>query len=174
METAGAAAATPAAKADEDDFFESWSKPATPKSSAPSTPRVSTPPVIGRAASPAVASQPAAARPVASSAARPSKLGASRLNSASSTSSSGPKKSKLGLGAAKAKPVDFEAAERKALEEAERIKQLGYDRQREEEEEKARKEAAAKKMMMMTDEGLFTFTSHRRSDTTYLIEQDSL
>ncbi|KAL1666159.1 hypothetical protein GGG16DRAFT_112571 [Schizophyllum commune] len=145
METAGAAAATPAAKADEDDFFESWSKPATPKSSAPSTPRVSTPPVIGRAASPAVASQPAAARPVASSAARPSKLGASRLNSASSTSTSGPKKSKLGLGAAKAKPVDFEAAERKALEEAERIKQLGYDRQREEEEEKARKEAAAKK-----------------------------
>ena len=49
----------------------------------------------------------------------------------------------MGLGAQKTKPVDFALAERKALEEAERIKQLGYDRQREEEEEKARKEAAS-------------------------------
>ncbi|TRM62119.1 hypothetical protein BD626DRAFT_459119 [Schizophyllum amplum] len=142
---AASAAATPAAKADDDDFFTSWSKPSTPKPSASPNPRVSSPPVIGRTPSPAVASTPAA-RPVSSSAQRPMKLGASRLTSTSSTSSStGPKKSKLGLGAAKAKPVDFEAAERKALEEAERIKQLGYDRQREEEEEKARKEAAAKK-----------------------------
>jgi len=38
-------------------------------------------------------------------------------------------------------PIDFAEAERKAAEEAERIKQLGYDRQREEEEERARKEA---------------------------------
>jgi ADP-ribosylation factor GTPase-activating protein 2/3 len=53
------------------------------------------------------------------------------------------KKSKLGgLGAKKAAaPIDFAEAERKAQEEAERIKQLGYDRQREEEEAKARKEA---------------------------------
>lgn len=41
--------------------------------------------------------------------------------------------------------MDFEAAEKKALEEAERTKQLGYDRQREEEEEKARKAAAVTK-----------------------------
>ena len=47
----------------------------------------------------------------------------------------------MGLGASKAKVVDFEEAERKALEEAERIAQLGYDRQREEEAERARKEA---------------------------------
>ena len=39
--------------------------------------------------------------------------------------------------------IDFAEAERRALEEAERIKQLGYDRQREEEEEKAKKEAEA-------------------------------
>lgn len=38
-------------------------------------------------------------------------------------------------------PIDFAEAERKAAEEAERIKQLGYDRQREEEEERAQKEA---------------------------------
>ncbi len=58
------------------------------------------------------------------------------------------KKSKLGLGASKAKPVDFAEAERKALEEAERVKQLGYNRQREEEEEKARKEAADAKSVL--------------------------
>ena len=39
--------------------------------------------------------------------------------------------------------MDFEEAERRALEEAERIKQLGYDRQKEEEESRARKEAEA-------------------------------
>ena len=71
------------------------------------------------------------------------------MNSASSggstTTSSTSKKSKLGLGAAKTKPVDFAEAERKAIEEAERIKQLGYDREREEKEEKARKETEALK-----------------------------
>ena len=41
--------------------------------------------------------------------------------------------------------MDFAEAERKALEEAERIKQLGYDREREAAEEKARKEAEALK-----------------------------
>jgi ADP-ribosylation factor GTPase-activating protein 2/3 len=49
------------------------------------------------------------------------------------------------LGASKAKPVDFAAAEKKAKEEEERIKQLGYDRERELEEERARKEAEALK-----------------------------
>jgi ADP-ribosylation factor GTPase-activating protein 2/3 len=61
----------------------------------------------------------------------------------SSATSIAQKKSKLGgLGAKKAvSPIDFVEAERKAAEEAERIKQLGYDRQREEEEERAQKEA---------------------------------
>lgn len=148
----------------EDDFFNSWSKPSTPKGSAPGTPRISTPPILGRApsagssagstpastpaTSPAIPATAAPRTLTSSAAARPARLGAgtSRLNSASSVSSStttsgAPKKSKLGLGAQKTKPVDFALAERKALEEAERIKQLGYDRQREEQEEKARKEA---------------------------------
>ncbi|KAK7045770.1 ADP-ribosylation factor GTPase activating protein, ER-Golgi transport [Paramarasmius palmivorus] len=146
----------------EEDFFESWSKPSTPKPSQPSTPRISTPPIVGRTPSPAAApsapasntTTPAASTTsvprttTSSAAARASKLGASRLTSSTSgsgSSGSAPKKSKLGLGAAKAaKPIDFEEAERKAREEEERIKQLGYDRQREEEEEKARKEAEAK------------------------------
>jgi ADP-ribosylation factor GTPase-activating protein 2/3 len=47
-----------------------------------------------------------------------------------------------GLGAKKAAaPIDFADAERRAQEEAERIKKLGYDRLREEQEEKAKKEA---------------------------------
>lgn len=37
--------------------------------------------------------------------------------------------------------MDFEQAERKAAEEAERIRQLGYDQEREAEEERLRKEA---------------------------------
>lgn len=147
---------TPAAPAEatEEDFFNSWSKPSTPKNSNPPTPRVSTPPVIGRASSASstttqsTASVPATSRTTtttsaAAASSRASKLGSvSRLNSTSSTSSA-PKKSKLGLGASKTKPVDFAEAERKAKEEEEKIKKLGYDRQREEEEERARKEEAA-------------------------------
>lgn len=133
---------TPPKEDKEDDFFESWSKPSTPKPSAPAS-RVPTPPVDPPPA------ETAAPRTITSSAAaRAAKLGSmSRLNSAASTSStaSTAKKSKLGLGASKAKPVDFAEAERKALEEAERIKQLGYDREREAAEEKARKEAEAAK-----------------------------
>lgn len=151
--------ATPAPQtpAEDDDFFSSWdkpaSKPATPTTSAPTSP-----PVIGR--SPSAAAAPSAPRTISSSSfrssstpasGRPGKLGASRLTSSNSvtgasTGGSGlgaAKKSKLGgLGAKKAvAPIDFAEAERKAKEEAERIKQLGYDKQREEEEENARKEA---------------------------------
>ncbi len=145
----------------EEDFFESWSKPATPKTSAPGTPRTGTPPVIGRAQSNSSSNgststtlPPAPSttvpRTITSSSAttRPSRIGGTgRLNSVStaSSASAAPKKSKLGLGAAKAKALDFEEAERKAKEEEERIKQLGYDRRREEEEEKARKEVEALK-----------------------------
>jgi ADP-ribosylation factor GTPase-activating protein 2/3 len=58
------------------------------------------------------------------------------------------KVSKLGaskLGAKKASPgvsINFEEAERKAKEEEERIKQLGYDRKKEEEEAAERKRKA--------------------------------
>ncbi|KAF9063298.1 hypothetical protein BDP27DRAFT_1335283 [Rhodocollybia butyracea] len=161
----------------EEDFFESWSKPSTPKPSAPSTPRVSSPPIIGRTPSPAVVSstQDPIAAPVprtttSSAAVRTSKLGATRLNSAGSTGStgSGAKKTKLGLGASKAaKPIDFEEAERKAREEAERIKQLGYDRQREEAEEKARKEAEAKMAALeIGNKATAIASSSKKADTS--------
>lgn len=116
----------------EDDFFSSWDKPAPVKPTPPSTTGTA-PPVVGRPVARVVTSTSSSA--VNSSA----KLGASRLNSSGPTAtnaSAAAKKSKLGgLGAKKAAaPIDFAEAERKAAEEAERIKQLGYDRQREEEE----------------------------------------
>ncbi|KAF6749451.1 hypothetical protein DFP72DRAFT_913496 [Ephemerocybe angulata] len=154
----------PKEDAAEDDFFESWSKPATPKTSNPGTPRTGTPPVIGRPSSVPITSTtsssitptssttaPALApRTISSSSVRSARSsgGTSRLGSASSLggTTTTAKKSKLGLGATKAKPVDFAEAERKALAEAERVKQLGYDRAREEAEEKARKEAEAARL----------------------------
>ncbi|KZT22840.1 ArfGap-domain-containing protein [Neolentinus lepideus HHB14362 ss-1] len=150
---------------DEDDFFSSWDKPKAAAPQAAST--TAKPPMLGRTSSPATRTVTSSSlrSNSTSSTSRPTKLGASRLNSASSTVStttpaaSAPKKSKLGgLGAKKAAaPLDFEEAERKANEEAERIKQLGYDRQKEAEEEERRKkeadllEAAAKMKAMQLD-----------------------
>ena len=142
-----------AAANDEDDFFSSWDKPAN--TSKPTTPTQASPPVIGRV----TPVQNVTPRTVTSSSIRSasttngsrqtSKLNASRLTSSTTTSSvtntTGPKKSKLGgLGAKKAAtPIDFDQAEKQAAEEAERIKQLGYDRQKEEEEEKAKAQKKA-------------------------------
>ncbi|KAI9065960.1 ArfGap-domain-containing protein [Trametes sanguinea] len=154
------ATATPSSQGgDDDDFFSSWDKPATSKPT-PAAAKPAAPPVIGRSAS--ASSATTAPRTVSSASLRSnssttvgsrpaSKLGASRLNSStpsvSSAGAAAAKKSKLGgLGAKKAAPVDFAEAERKAAEEAERIRQLGYDREREkaEEEERARVAAAEK------------------------------
>lgn len=131
----------------EEDFFSSWDKPAPAKPTPPST-TTTAPPAVGRPVPRMVTS--ASLRSATSSTTTGSaKLGSSRLNSSgpaattSTNASAAAKKSKLGgLGAKKAAtPIDFAEAERKAAEEAERIKQLGYDRQREEEEERARQQA---------------------------------
>lgn len=133
-----------------DDFFSSWDKPSIKRPSNPPS-RTQTPPVISRTASPFLnpnangiaqvrsksplngteqgaendSAQPAAPRAVPSSVIR------------KSTASGAPRKANI-LGAKKtqklgAKKVsggddlDFEAAEKKAKEEAERIEKLGYD-----------------------------------------------
>ncbi|KDQ51587.1 hypothetical protein JAAARDRAFT_41056 [Jaapia argillacea MUCL 33604] len=143
--------------AEEEDFFTSWDKPKTPTTSGTPSPKPSSPvppPVLGKAAPRTVTSSSLRSTSTSATTSKP-KLGASRLNSASSLTPSsasttpgggsgvGAKKSKLGgLGARKASPLDFEAAAQKAAAEAERVKQLGYDRQREAEaEEQRRKEA---------------------------------
>jgi len=86
-------------------------------------------------------------RTITSTSARSSRLGAKTLTATSSTSGVGVAKKtrSSGLGAQKTKPVDFVAAEKKAKEEEQRIRQLGYDREREEQEEKVRKEAEEKR-----------------------------
>ena len=143
----------------DDDFFSTWdktsSKPAAPVAQKPTTSGV---PGIG------VARPAAGPRTVTSSSLRagttggasttsgttkaPSRLGATRLASntstttMSSTTGSAPRASKLGAKRAAA-PINFEEAQKRALEEEERVKRLGYDRKKEEEEakERERKEA---------------------------------
>lgn len=133
---------TPAAEK-ADDFFESWDKAApSPRPSKPSSPA---PPSIGVRSTPTPPpSAPTAPRTVSSSslrgAARPaakaSKLGASKLGGSK-------------LGAKKAgTAINFEEAQRKAIEDEERIKRLGYDKLKEEEEAaalKAREEEERRK-----------------------------
>jgi ADP-ribosylation factor GTPase-activating protein 2/3 len=154
---------TDSAKADDgDDFFSSWDKPraATPIVLSPTT--STPPPIVGRqssiasnGASSAPASVPSTPRAVTSSSLRSptatssstapkpntSRLGASSILG-SNTSQSTSRPAKLGAKKAAA-PINFEEAERKAKEEEERIKKLGYDAKREEEEERIRKENEA-------------------------------
>lgn len=128
-----------------DDFFSSWDKPSIKRPSNPPS-RTQTPPVISRTASPFLnpgsngsgpirpkspltnsepSSAPSTSRTISSSAIRKTpNAGAPRKANVL-----GAKKTQK-LGAKKiggADTVDFEAAEKKAKEEAERIERLGYD-----------------------------------------------
>ncbi|KAF7300074.1 Arf-GAP domain-containing protein [Mycena kentingensis (nom. inval.)] len=137
---AGSGTGTPVSAAEpEEDFFESWSKPSTPKE----TSRVGTPvvPVIGRATSSlstkAATPPPQSTSPAPIAAPTPVAPKQPRLGLAAapkSLSSGGALKlgggSKKGkLGASKATPVSFAEAERRAKEEEERAKALGYERE---------------------------------------------
>ncbi|QRV77180.1 GTPase activating protein for Arf protein [Ceratobasidium sp. AG-Ba] len=159
--------ATPASGAggDDDDFFSSWDKPAAPAPKAAPTPAaVARPPGIGaRATTPSqvpLPSTPATSTPTLPTPPVPRTVTSSSIRSNSSTATTGTKVSKLGaskLGASKAgglgakkagAPIDFAAAEKKAKEEEERIKQLGYDAEKEREE--AAKAAAQKPIIAPT------------------------
>ncbi|KAL7420178.1 ADP-ribosylation factor GTPase activating protein, ER-Golgi transport [Cryptotrichosporon argae] len=127
---------TPAAT---DDFFNTWDK-AAPSPVTRSKPASPAPPSIGISrpsstppAAVATTTAPAAPRTTSSAALRstPSaRPAASRLTS--SSTSAAPKASKLG--AKKGVSINFEEAQRRAAEEEERAKRLGYDKKREEEE----------------------------------------
>jgi ADP-ribosylation factor GTPase-activating protein 2/3 len=141
----GEEAATPAET--EDDFFSSWDKPAIKRPTPPPS-RTATPPVIGRTGTPSnsgsgiartksplaspaetPASTPPASRTTTSSALRTKTGGATGAAGARRTGVLGAKKGQK-LGAKKATggdAIDFEEAEKKAKEEAERIAKLGYD-----------------------------------------------
>jgi ADP-ribosylation factor GTPase-activating protein 2/3 len=129
----------------EDDFFSSWDKPSI-KRPTPPVSRTATPPVVGRTPSPFLNAGNAngngngiarTASPLANSdSAAPA---ASRITSSAAlrktATTGGPRKANV-LGAKKTKlgakkvtgdVIDFDAAEKKAKEEAERIEKLGYD-----------------------------------------------
>ncbi|KAI9799469.1 MAG: ADP-ribosylation factor GTPase activating protein, ER-Golgi transport [Piccolia ochrophora] len=133
---------TPAGEPADDDFFSSWDKPSIKRPTPPPS-RTSTPPVVGRTPSPfltagtngnttarpksplvASESAPTAPRTTSSAAVRKAAAGGAPKKA----NVLGAKKQKLGakkIGASD--NIDFEAAEKKAREEAERIEKLGYD-----------------------------------------------
>ncbi|KAF2138517.1 uncharacterized protein K452DRAFT_256072 [Aplosporella prunicola CBS 121167] len=145
---------------DEDDFFSSWDKPAIKRPSNPPS-RTGTPAAGSRTASPFLNAPNGngAARPKSplnadsgDKPAAPRAVPASAIRSKTATSAA-PRKANI-LGAKKTKlgakkvttggdVLDFEEAERKAKEEAERIEKLGYDA--EAEREAAEAEAAKAK-----------------------------
>lgn len=125
----------------EDDFFSSWDKPAIKRPSNPPS-RTGTPAAgVGRTASPFLnanangngtarapsplvgADAPAAATSRAIPAAARKPLG----TTGAKKSILGAKKTKLGAKKVDASALDFDAAEKKAKEEAERVAKLGYD-----------------------------------------------
>lgn len=139
-----------------DDFFSSWDKPAI-KRPTPPVSRTATPSVVGRTPSPflntasngkdisrsssplaksdAAEAKPAASRVTTSAALRKTTTGAV---GARKTNVLGAKKNTTKLGAKKVTGdlIDFDEAEKKAKEEAERIAKLGYDPEAEEAEAK--------------------------------------
>lgn len=137
----------------EDDFFSSWDKPAikrpTPPISRTATPASGRTPSpflgsnsngngIARAPSPLANAGGSSTPPTAS---RTTSSAALRKSSATSGAPRkanvlGAKKTKLGAKKVTGDVIDFDAAERKAKEEAERIEKLGYDPEAEETEAK--------------------------------------
>ncbi|GAP87275.1 putative arf gtpase-activating protein [Rosellinia necatrix] len=127
-----------------DDFFSSWDKPSIKKPTPPIS-RTGTPPVVGRTPSPflsAGANGKDIARstsPLAKSDSTETKAAPSRITTSAAlrkTTPTGPRKANI-LGAKKATSklgakkvadvIDFDEAEKRAKEEAERIEKLGYD-----------------------------------------------
>ncbi|KAI1648623.1 GTPase-activating protein ZNF289 [Daldinia loculata] len=146
--------ATPSSEPN-DDFFSSWDKPSIKRPTPPIS-RTNTPPVVGRTASPflnagangkeisrsssplsksdsASEAKPAASRVTTSAALRKTNPSAPRKANVL-----GAKKTTAKLGAKKVTGdiIDFDEAEKKAKEEAERIAKLGYDPEAEEAEAK--------------------------------------
>jgi ADP-ribosylation factor GTPase-activating protein 2/3 len=144
---------------DEDDFFSSWSRPAVKKLSPPIS-RTATPPVVGRTPSPFLNAQigkdtARSPSPLAKGGAESeAKPASSRITTSAAirSSATGPRKANI-LGAKKVTSklgakklggdvlIDFDEAEKKAKEEAERIEKLGYDPDADEETPAASKAA---------------------------------
>lgn len=133
-----------------DDFFSSWDKPSI-KRPTPPVSRTATPPVVGRTPSPFLnpgANGKDIARstsPLAKSDSADAKPAASRITHSAAlrktAGTTGPRKTnvlgakkttKLGTKKVTGDIIDFDEAEKKAKEEADRIAKLGYDPEAEE------------------------------------------
>ncbi|KAK8042704.1 ArfGap-domain-containing protein [Apiospora phragmitis] len=136
-------ASTPASEPN-DDFFSSWDKPSIKRPTPPIS-RTATPPVVGRTPSPflnANANGKDISRRITTSAAlRKSTTGGAGPRKANVLGAK--KTTKLGAKKVTGDVIDFDEAEKKAKEEAERIAKLGYDPEAEEAANK--KPAAASK-----------------------------
>ncbi|KAK9324825.1 hypothetical protein V1517DRAFT_316414 [Lipomyces orientalis] len=141
--------ATPNDTATDNDLFSSWDKPAVRRPISPAVSRASTPPIVGRTPSPLIGNGDSNSSSTTSlssngangnGAAGPARTitSSSALRSKTSTSTIGGARRGTGILASKksqkivakkgtTEAIDFEEAERKAKEEAERIAQLGYD-----------------------------------------------
>lgn len=145
----------------EDDFFSSWDKPSIKRPSNPPS-RTSTPPTVGRTGSPfltAGANGNGTTRPKSplsssdkdTSSPPPTAVrsgsvvrkGATTTTAKKGSVLSSKKTQKLGAKKVGGDAIDFEEAERKAKEEAERIEKLGYDPEAEQAEAEAKEKAAA-------------------------------
>lgn len=149
LELTPLASQTPAASTD--DFFDTWDKPAAPKATS-STAKPAGLPGIGSRSSTSSPAPTSSSTPSVKPVTRAQPITRPAATARTSSTQVGQKVSKLGaskLGAKKASTgINFEEAQKKALEEEERVKRLGYDKLKEEEEAKAvkeREEAARKK-----------------------------
>lgn len=159
--TPGDGAETPAGEPD-DDFFSSWDKPAIKRPSNPPS-RVGTPANASRTASPflnagangngARSKSPLSASdkddtfsppPTAVRTGNVVRKGPTSTGAKKGSILSSKKTQKLGAKkVVSADAIDFEEAERKAKEEAERIEKLGYDPEAEQAELEAKEKATA-------------------------------
>ena len=139
---------TPAGDGD-DDFFSSWDKPTIKRPSNPPS-RTGTPPVVNRTGSPFLNASENGSRsksPLSASEGKPASPAPTAIRPTSATrntsATSATKKGSV-LGAKKviSGDIDFEEAERKAKEEAERIEKLGYDPEAEQAETGAKARTA--------------------------------
>ncbi|KAK3390226.1 arf GTPase-activating protein [Podospora didyma] len=184
---AGAAAESPTAESD-DDFFSSWDKPAIKKPTPPIS-RTATPPVVGRTPSPFLTANSGGVDRAPSPLASDAKPAASRITTSAAlrktATTSGPRKAnvlgakkvpKLGAKKITADLIDFDEAEKKAKEEAERIEKLGYDPDAEDETAAVKKTDSASKILSPTPvspppRGGYGSSSHSREKSASEMER---
>ncbi|KAF6840932.1 arf gtpase-activating protein [Colletotrichum plurivorum] len=177
---------TPSGEPD-DDFFSSWDKPSIKKPTPPVS-RTATPPTVGRTPSPFLNANNG--KDIARSSSPLSKTegdnkpAASRITTSAAlrktTTAGGPRKANI-LGAKKAPKlgvkkvtgdlIDFDEAEKKAKEEAERIEKLGYDPEAEEEKKAAAKVDSISAASPASPKGGYGSSSHTRQKSNAEVER---